>query len=174
MQISLIDYRRQMLRTVGDEFRVSYAFSSALASEQMAELAQTLRRRLPHSGLTMTQLQAGRWWTGPDVYVVIDDYDLVATGAGNPLLPLAELLPQARDIGLHVVMARRVRGLSRAFEPFINAMRDLGPTGLLLSGDPQEGAVLGQYRATAQVPGRALLVRRGERGVVMQVAVPAE
>ena len=53
-------------------------------------------------------------------------------------------------------------------------MRDLGPAGLLLSGDPQEGAVLGPYKASPQVPGRALLVRRGERGVVMQVALTEE
>jgi DNA segregation ATPase FtsK/SpoIIIE, S-DNA-T family len=174
VQISVLDYRRKLLRSVGDEFRLSYAFSAAMATDQMAELAQTLRRRLPHSGLTMAQLQAGRWWSGPDVYLVVDDYDLVSTSAGNPLLPVAELLPQARDIGLHVIMTRRVRGLTRAFEPFINAMRDLGPTGLLLSGDPQEGAVLGQYRASAQIPGRALLVRRGEPGAVMQVALSEE
>ncbi len=35
--------------------------------------------------------------------MLVDDYDLVAAGADNPLLPLLEFLAQGRDIGLHLV-----------------------------------------------------------------------
>ena len=35
---------------------------------------------------TPAQLRARSWWKGPDVFVLVDDYDLVATSAGNPLL----------------------------------------------------------------------------------------
>ena len=170
-QVCLVDYRRKLLTAVDDDHRVSYAFGASMAATQAQELAGMLQKRLPHAGLTLKQLQEGRWWTGPDVYLVVDDYDLVATSSGNPLGSLAELLPQARDIGLHLVVARRVRGLSRSFDPFLSSLRDQGGPGLLLSGDPQEGIVIGQYRATAQAPGRALLVRRGERAITMQVAL---
>jgi S-DNA-T family DNA segregation ATPase FtsK/SpoIIIE len=170
-QVSLVDYRRKLLTAVDDEHRVSYAFGASMAAAQAQELAGMLQKRLPHAGLTLKELQAGRWWSGPEVYLVIDDYELVATSSGNPLAPLADLLPQARDIGLHVVVARRVRGLSRSFDSFLNGMRDQGGPGLLLSGDPQEGIVMGQYRATAQAPGRGLLIRRGERAITMQVAL---
>ena len=51
---------------------------------------------------------------------MIDDYDLVATANSNPLAPLLELLPQARDLGLHLVVARRSGGAARAmFEPLL-------------------------------------------------------
>ena len=53
--------------------------------------------------------------------MLVDDYDLVATGPANPLLPLLEFLPQARDVGLHLVLdpARRRRrpGAVRAGHP---------------------------------------------------------
>ena len=41
--------------------------------------------------------------------MLIDDYDLVAPGGGavHPLLPIVEFLPQAKDVGLHVIVARR-------------------------------------------------------------------
>ena len=38
---------------------------------------------------------------------MVDDYDLVAAGMENPLAPLVEYLAQARDVGLHVLLARR-------------------------------------------------------------------
>ena len=50
---------------------------------------------------------------GPELYVVVDDYDLVVTPSGNPLQPLFNLLAQGRDVGLHVVLARRVLGARR-------------------------------------------------------------
>lgn len=34
-------------------------------------------------------------------------------------------------------------------------MRDLAQPGILLSGDPSEGALIGQMRAVPAVPGRA-------------------
>ena len=52
--------------------------------------------------------------------MLVDDYDLVATSAGNPLRPLVPLLAQARDVGLHLVLTRRSGGASRAmFEPVL-------------------------------------------------------
>lgn len=57
--------------------------------------------------MSQEQLRARSWWSGPDLYVVVDDYDLVAAAAGNPLLSLLEYLPYARDLGLHAIVARR-------------------------------------------------------------------
>jgi S-DNA-T family DNA segregation ATPase FtsK/SpoIIIE len=50
-------------------------------------------------------------------------------------------------------------------------LRELGTPGLLLSGDPQEGALLGSFRSALQPPGRGLLVRRHERPSLIQVAL---
>ena len=103
--------------------------------------------------------------------MVVDDYDLVATQHASPLLALQPLLAQARDTGLHVVVARRSGGASRAlYEPLLQAMRDLGVPGLLLSGSPDEGALVGDQRPRPAPPGRGRLVSR-HRGVeVLQMA----
>ena len=103
--------------------------------------------------------------------MVVDDYDLVATQQSSPLAPLQPLLAQARDVGLHVVVARRSGGASRAlYEPVIQTLRDLAMPGLLLSGSPDEGPLLGTLRPTPLPPGRGRLVTR-DRGVeTVQVA----
>ena len=106
-------------------------------------------------------------WDGADVFVLVDDHDLVAPS----LHPLVPLLPVARDVGLHLIVARRSGGAARAmFEPVLQALRDLGAPGLLLAGSPDEGPLLGGVRPTPAPPGRGRLVTR-DRGVeVVQVA----
>jgi S-DNA-T family DNA segregation ATPase FtsK/SpoIIIE len=97
--------------------------------------------------------------------VLVDDYDLVATQSGNPLLPLAELIPQGKDIGLHVIIVPRSGGASRSlYDPLIQRIRELGMPGLLLSGTKDEGALLGTTKPMPLAPGRGQLVSR-RRGV---------
>ncbi len=99
-----------------------------------------MHARLPGPDVTTEQLRERSWWHGPQLFVRVDDYDLVAGSTGNPVALLLELLPQARDIGLHLVLARRTGGASRAlYEPVTTALRDLGSPGILLSGDREEG-----------------------------------
>ena len=84
--------------------------------------------------------------------MLVDDYDLVATQQSSPLAVLQPLMAQARDVGLHVVVARRSGGASRAmYEPVIQSMRDLAMPGLLLSGSPEEGPLLGQAAPPARL-----------------------
>jgi len=104
------------------------------------------------------------------VYVVVDDYDLVATAAGNPLAQVLDLIPQARDIGLHLLLARRVAGAARtSFEPVLQRVREVSEQGLLLGGDAAEGPLLGGVRASRQPPGRGTLVRRKAAPELVQV-----
>ena len=171
VQVLVVDYRRTLLGVVPPDYLLDYAGAEPAATAQLAETAQVLTRRLPPADISIERLRARSWWSGPEVYVVVDDYDLVATPSGNPLLPLLPLLAQAKDVGLHVVVARRTGGASRGIlEPLLNRLRELGTPGLLLSGDPQEGAILGSSRSTPQPPGRGVLVRRHERPSLMQVA----
>ncbi|HXM56836.1 MAG TPA: type VII secretion protein EccCb, partial [Candidatus Dormibacteraeota bacterium] len=172
-QILVVDYRRALLGLVPGPYLLGYAAAEPAASGQVAEVAEAMQRRLPPADLSADELRARSWWTGPDVYVVVDDYDLVATAAGNPLLPLLPYLPQAQDVGLHVVLARRVAGAGRAiYEPLMQRVRELGSPGIVLAGDPAEGALLGAVRASALPPGRGTYVRRRERPELLQVAEP--
>lgn len=170
-QLVVVDLRRTLLGVVETEHLRGYAPSSAAAHAQLTELAAQLRPRLPGEGVTQRQLRDRTWWTGPDVYVVVDDYELVATATGNPLNALLELLPQARDLGLHVIVARRSGGAARAmYDPVVAALRDLGCLGLMMSASPEEGALLGSVRPSPLPQGRATVVRRGHPDQLVQVA----
>ncbi len=93
------------------------------------------------------------------MFVVVDDYDLVSSGPGDALAPLIDVLPHAADVGLHLVVARRCAGLARAmYDPVLAHLRDSGCMTLLMSGSPEEGAVIGPHRAVPQPPGRGLFV----------------
>jgi S-DNA-T family DNA segregation ATPase FtsK/SpoIIIE len=86
------------------------------------------------------------------------------------LSALVDLLPHARDIGLHVVLARRSGGASRAlFDPILARMRDLGATGLLMSAAPEEGVLMGAVRSAPLPPGRAVIVVRGQPPRTVQI-----
>jgi S-DNA-T family DNA segregation ATPase FtsK/SpoIIIE len=101
----------------------------------------------------------------------VDDYDLVA-GSQNPLLALTEFLPQARDVGLHVILARSAGGAGRAmFDPVIQRLREMGSPGLIMSGSKDEGSLLGGVRPAPQPCGRGFLVERRSASRLVQVAL---
>jgi S-DNA-T family DNA segregation ATPase FtsK/SpoIIIE len=170
-QLVVVDYRRSLLGEVPDEYLLNYLTSAAQATPTLADLASYLENRIPGPDVTPEQLRQRSWWTGAEVFVVVDDYDLVATTQSSPVQVLQPLLAQARDVGLHVVVARRSGGASRAlYEPVIQSLRDLAMPGLVLSGSPDEGPLVGNVRPTPAPPGRGRLVTR-DRGVeVVQLA----
>ena len=137
----------------------------------MATATDLLTGRLPDERVTQQQLRDRSWWSGPELYVVVDDYDLVAGTSGNPLLPLLDLLPHARDVGLHLVIARRSGGAARAmFDPVLARTTDLGAMGLMMSASPDEGVLLGSVRCAPLPPGRGTLIRRGQSDHLVQVS----
>ncbi len=165
----VVDYRRTLLEVVDNERLLAYAGSAPAAIEAITEVAAGFAARLPGSDVTAAQLRARNWWTGPEIVVVVDDYDLVVGSAGNPLEPLAQFLPQARDVGLHLVLARRSGGAARAlYEPVIQRLRELGSAGMLLSGDRAEGQLIGGLAASPQPPGRGIFVRRRHNPDIVQ------
>ena len=170
-QIVVVDYRRSLLGEVPDDYLLDYLTSSTQATPVMQEIAAYLQNRIPGPDVTPEQLRTRTWWTGAEVYVVIDDYDLVATSQGSPVQVLQPLMAQARDTGLHVVVARRAGGASRAlYDPVIQSMRDLAMPGIMLSGPRDEGALIGNVRPQQAEPGRARMVTRDRGTEVVQLA----
>lgn len=89
----------------------------------------------------------------------------------QPLSPFLPFVPSAPDIGLHFVITRRVAGASRGlYDPFLQALRESGTSGLILSGDRTEGPLLSGVAAGPRPPGRGTLVRRGESPRLVQTA----
>jgi S-DNA-T family DNA segregation ATPase FtsK/SpoIIIE len=170
-RLVVVDYRRGLLGAVPGSHLIGYASTAEAAAEAARDVAASLRGRLPGSDVGPRALRDRSWWSGPEVYVLVDDYDLVAQAGGataNPLLPLAEFLPQAKDVGLHLVVARRSGGAGRAlFDPLLGRLRELAVPGLVMSGSPEEGALVGTVKAQPLPPGRATLVdrRRGSRRI---------
>jgi len=170
-KIILVDYRRSMLGVVDNEYLGGYATATQSCTELMTALADSLKERLPPSDITQQQLKERSWWSGPDLFVMIDDYDLLGGGSYNsPMAPLVEYLAQARDIGLRVIVTRRSGGAGRAMgDPVIGRLRDLSCNGLVMSGSKDEGALFG-YKATEMPPGRGLFVSRTMKTGVIQLS----
>ncbi|MDI6910505.1 type VII secretion protein EccCa [Nocardioides sp.] len=170
-QLVVVDYRRSLLGEVPEEYLLNYLTSATLAQPAIRDLASYLESRLPGPDVTPDQLRNRSWWSGAEVFVLVDDYDLVATQQNSPVQALLPLLPQARDVGLHLVAARRSGGASRAlYEPVIQSLRDLAMPGLLLSGSPDEGPLLGSHKPQPAPPGRGRLVTRDRGAEVVQLA----
>ncbi|MEO3810485.1 type VII secretion protein EccCa [Sphaerisporangium sp. B11E5] len=168
-RLVVIDYRRSLLDAAYTEHRIGYAASSTTAAEMVAEAREALVKRLPPADLTPDQLRSRTWWKGADLYFVVDDYDLVATGT-NPLAPLLDLLPQARDIGLHLVLSRAMGGAGRGmFDPVMQRLKDMASPAVILSGDRDEGVLFG-VRPHALPPGRAYYVDRRYGSRLVQTA----
>jgi S-DNA-T family DNA segregation ATPase FtsK/SpoIIIE len=169
-KIITLDYRRGLLGAITSEHQISYVMSSVGAPEVVSNVAAALRERLagiqvdPGAGELPT-------WNGPRLFLLIDDYDLVVASQGNPMPALVEFLPQARDIGLHVVLSRSAGGAGQGmYEPMLRGLREMGTPGVLLSGSKDEGAVLGSVKMDKLPPGRGRLVHRRIGSMLIQTA----
>jgi S-DNA-T family DNA segregation ATPase FtsK/SpoIIIE len=170
-RLIIVDYRRSLLGTITTEHQIGYGSSAKVTAGIANEVAGVMRGRLPGPDVTPQQLRERSWWTGPELYVLVDDYDLVAAAQPNPLGPLLQYLPQARDVGLHLVLARRSGGAARAmFEQFVARLKELDTPGLVMSGSRDEGKLLGEVRASPLPPGRGWLVTRDKGTRLIQVA----
>ena len=170
-RLLIVDFRRTLLGVVEAPHLCGYAMSNVTTAAELTTALSVLTARLPGPGVTQQQLRDRSWWSGPDIHIVVDDYDLVVGAAGNPLSPLLDLLPHASDIGLRLVVARRSGGAARAmFDPLLARMRDLGATGIVMSASAEEGPLLGLARPMPLPPGRAVVVRRGRPDELVQIA----
>jgi S-DNA-T family DNA segregation ATPase FtsK/SpoIIIE len=169
--ILLVDYRRTLLGFIDTDHLLSYAVSANQLVETVRDVANSLKGRLPGPDVTQEQLRDRSWWRGPEVFVVVDDYDLVVTQSSNPLLPLVEFLPQSKDVGLHLVLARRSGGASRAlFDPVIGRLREIAQPAMVMSCSRDEGVLVGTYRPQILAPGRGMLVSRRHGEQLIQTA----
>ena len=170
-KIVALDMRRSLMGEIPKDYTLRYMTNHQAAMKDMRELAQFLRERLPGPNVTAEQIRERSWWTGPELWVLVDDYDLANTTGGNPLAELVDLLPQAGDIGLHLIITRRMGGAARAsFEKVLQMMGDLAVTGILLSGNPSEGAIINGVKPKRAIPGRAQVIHRDLGVVAAQMA----
>ncbi|MEV5539903.1 type VII secretion protein EccCa [Saccharopolyspora shandongensis] len=160
-ELILVDSRRVLLDAVPDSYRRGFAFSASAAEELIGKAAAELRERLPGADITPQQLQRRDWWSGPEVFIFVDDYDLLDSGMGGPLDSLLDLLPQAADIGLHVILTRSAAGSARlSMDSVVRRMQESNTPDLALSCPPTEMPLLNGMRPQQLPAGRAHLVTR--------------
>lgn len=170
-RVILVDYRRSLLGTVETDHLIGYGTAAAHTTELIESVAGYMQGRLPGAEVTPAQLRDRSWWSGPELFILVDDYDLVASGPANPLRGLEEHLPQARDVGLHLVLARRCGGAGRSqYEPIVQRLRELSTAGLVMSGSPDEGQLVGTVRPGPLPAGRGRMVTRREGVRLVQLA----
>jgi DNA segregation ATPase FtsK/SpoIIIE, S-DNA-T family len=177
VKLILVDYRKTLIEFSRSEHVLTYAVSSDQVKETVSFLKTEMEKRLAGSlKQSAEQMGQGRSWSGPRYYLVVDDYESVATPApqnGNPLNPLESFLGSGPEIGLHVILARRVVELSRSnFDPIFRGVRGLETPGLLMRGDPVEGrqALHKQNISDGLPTGRACYVARGAAPTMVQIA----
>ena len=174
--ILLVDVRRTMLGFLPSDspHLMEYTVSTEQLKGNVRDIASAMKKRLPGPDVTQEQLRNRSWWSGPELFVVVDDYELVAPSGNNPLAPLVDFVAQASDVGLHMVIARNSGNASRAlFEPIIGKMREVAAPGLAMSANKDDGQLVGNIKSRQLPPGRGTLVSRLHRGPqLIQVAQP--
>ncbi|NYH52435.1 S-DNA-T family DNA segregation ATPase FtsK/SpoIIIE [Nocardiopsis arvandica] len=167
--VVMVDFRRTHLELVPEEHLLAYCTTAEQTKAVADNLAGSLKQRLPGPDVTPRQLRERSWWKGLDLYIVVDDMDMIASRS-NPLAPLAPYIPQGADLGLHVIAARRTGGTARAmFEPVLQSLSDMATPGMLFSGDRMEGRLANGAASKALPQGRAQLALRGRRPDLVQV-----
>ena len=174
-KIVLGDPSRQLDDLVPEPYRLGYAVAGDTLRNLAGSAGATLSTRVPGQDITSERLRKRDWWTGPRVFFVVDDYELLTAGLGSPLEPLLPLLAQGAHIGLHLVMARSTSSAMRAMsDPVIRRLWELGSPALVYSYPKEEGKFIGEAVPRKLVPGRAQLVtRRGVKLVQTAYVDPA-
>ncbi|HEY2794664.1 MAG TPA: type VII secretion protein EccCb, partial [Micromonosporaceae bacterium] len=76
-RVVLLDYRRSLLGAVPEDYLAAYAPDASAARAYVEQVCARLAERLPPPGITQQELATRTWWEGAEIYVVVDDYDLV-------------------------------------------------------------------------------------------------
>ncbi|MFE4973713.1 type VII secretion protein EccCa [Kitasatospora sp. NPDC056651] len=170
-RIMLIDFRRGLFDFVPEEYRLGHAVAVDVLKQVVQGAARAMEGRVPGESITPARLKLRDWWTGPELFIVVDDYDLItAPITGHPFAPLLDHLAQGTELGLHLIVARSANGAGRAMsDPLMRRLLDVNTPAVLLSCPPSEGVLFGSVKPRELPPGRALHISR-RRTVQLQTA----
>lgn len=169
-QVWLVDPRRQLLTVLGSDYVEKFAYNLDGVAAMMDDLAAALARREPPPGLSAEELLSRSWWSGPEIFLIIDDIQQLPPGFDSPLHKAAPWVTRAADVGLHVFVTRTFGGWSSAgSDPILRALHQANAPLLVMDADPDEGFIRGKMKGGPLPPGRGLLMAE-DTGVFVQVA----
>jgi DNA segregation ATPase FtsK/SpoIIIE, S-DNA-T family len=174
-RILCYDPRRRLQESIPAEHQVGYAMTGDQLREMLGRGVPVMKERVPGPEITPDRLAARDWWSGPRLFVLLDDFDLLSSMMDRPAESLVELLPQGMEIGLHVVVARSTSGAMRGMsDPLVRRMWDLGSPGLLFSCPREEGGVFTGLKPLTLPAGRAQWLDRQQGSRIVQVGLVAD
>jgi len=169
-QVWLVDPRRQLLTALGSDYVEKFAYNLDGVQAMMGELAEVLAGREPPPGLSAQELLSRSWWSGPEVFLIVDDIQQLPPGFDSPLHKAAAWVTRAADVGLHVLVTRTFGGWSSAgSDPILRALHQANAPLLVMDADPDEGFIRGKMKGGPLPRGRGLLMAE-DTGVFVQVA----
>lgn len=169
-QVWLVDPRRQLLTALGSDYVERFAYNLDGVVAMMGELAAALAGREPPPGLSAEELLSRSWWSGPEIFLIVDDIQQLPPGFDSPLHKAAPFVNRAADVGLHVIFTRTFGGWSSAgSDPMLRALHQANAPLLVMDADPDEGFIRGKMKGGPLPRGRGLLMAE-DTGVFVQVA----
>jgi len=162
-QILVLDPRRTLLGVVQGAHLRDYAYTQGAIREAIRELVAELENRQPPPGTTQHEMMTKTFWSGPEIFVVIDDAGVWPT-MDNPLMGLGPHIEGARDTGLHVFAATAVANWNQVAigSSVLGKLRaSLAPI-LILDGRRDAGKIVGDIYAEPQRPGKATYFTRSD------------
>ncbi|MGH3676758.1 MAG: type VII secretion protein EccCb [Mycobacterium sp.] len=160
-QLLVLDPRRTLLGVVQGPHLRDYAYTQTALREAIRALVAELDNRQPPPGTTQQEMMTKKFWSGPEIFVAIDDAGVWPT-MDNPLMALGPHIEGARDTGLHVFAATAVANWNQVAigSSLLGKLRaSLAPT-LILDGRREAGKIVADIVAEPQRPGKAAFFTR--------------
>ncbi|MFD3654585.1 type VII secretion protein EccCa [Streptomyces sp. NPDC058620] len=174
-KIIAVDYRRTLVDAIPEEYRIGHVISLDNLKETIEGAARALKTRVPGADIAPARMRRCDWWTGPRLFILVDDYDMVSGSSfQSPFEPLFEHVTLGFEMGLHLVVARSAMGAGRGLsDALIRRLDEANNPAVLLSCPPTEGRLFGNAKPLNLPPGRALHIAR-RRPRLMQTALVEE
>ncbi len=165
--VIFVDPRRRHLGKLTQKNHFAYVTNDDEFLQATYDLVQRFdlaSRDLPPDIDAQTR-EARSWWSGPEIFVIVDDYHLVANNRSFDDVPIHKALPwvvnEPLARGLHFVLARTSEDMfmAQGRDPiFRRLLQDMAPT-VMLSGDRFDGQVGDVKFERFGIPGRARYIQ---------------
>ncbi|CAM5433683.1 Type VII secretion protein EccCa OS=Streptomyces microflavus OX=1919 GN=eccCa PE=4 SV=1 [Streptomyces microflavus] len=77
-KIIAVDYRRTLVNAIPEEYRIGHVISLDNLNETIEGAARAMKTRVPGADISPGRMRSCDWWTGPRLFVLVDDYDMVS------------------------------------------------------------------------------------------------
>lgn len=168
----------ERLEHTGYVKKQNYATNRDDTREPVEMLKKLLHRRSPTRDMDLDprDILNRSWFTGPEIFVIIDGYQRIGSVPGTPS-PIDELVPfltTTPDLGVHLFVTSAANGLSMALgsNKMFKMFSDQTAPLLMLSGpttEPRITSLKGRFEARRAGRGQLLLPAES-RSSIVQIA----